>query len=126
MTSECNNDEIVPTRMAENVMKKEIVIIVVLCLFWYSTSSLNNVIGKRLLNQFPYPLTVTIVQLFSITAFSGPALKVLGIQPRKNADISWSYFKKLIIPLAFGKFLATVFSHISLWKVPASYAHTGK
>lgn len=91
---------------------------------WYIISSSNNVIGKMVLSTFPYPMTVTMVQLTSITLYSGPFFNLWGI--RKYSDISWNYYLKLIIPLALGKFFASVTSHISIWKVPVSYAHTGK
>ena len=77
-----------------------------------------------LLNDFPYPMTVTMVQLTSITLYSGPFFNMWGV--RKFVDINWGYYIKVIVPLALGKFLASVFSHISIWKVPVSYAHTGK
>lgn len=103
---------------------KRIFNVVALCVLWYVVSSSNNVIGKMVLSTFPYPMTVTMVQLTSITLYSGPFFNLWGI--RKYSDISWNYYLKLIIPLALGKFFASVTSHISIWKVPVSYAHTGK
>lgn len=98
--------------------------IILLCLSWYVVSSTNNVIGKMVFNQFPFPTTVTMVQLLSITVYSGPFFRLLGIRPR--AEIPRRYYMRLIVPLAIGKFLASVCSHISIWKVPVSYAHTGE
>ncbi|XP_049955367.1 solute carrier family 35 member E1 homolog [Schistocerca serialis cubense] len=110
--------------MADGRQVKSAVRVVVLCLLWYLVSSSNNVIGKMLLNDFPYPMTVTMVQLLSITLYSGPFFNMSGV--RKFVDISRSYYLKIIIPLALGKFFASVSSHISIWKVPVSYAHTVK
>ncbi|RZF32018.1 hypothetical protein LSTR_LSTR007096 [Laodelphax striatellus] len=110
--------------MGVTMQTREICTILVLCLLWYIVSSSNNVVGKMLLNDFPYPMTVTMVQLLSITVYSGPFFNMWGI--RRFVDISWTYYLKLIIPLAFGKFMASVFTHVSIWKVPVSYAHTVK
>lgn len=109
--------------MAEERAGWEIVRVVLLCAAWYLISSGNNVVGKTLLNEFPYPMTVTMVQLVSIAVFSSPVLRWMKV--RRRSDISWSYYKRIIIPLALGKFLASVFSHVSIWRVPVSYAHTG-
>ncbi|XP_066149469.1 solute carrier family 35 member E1 homolog [Euwallacea fornicatus] len=110
--------------MADPKRGKEVLSIILLCLAWYVVSSTNNVIGKTVLNEFPYPMTMTMVQLLTITILSGPFFNLWGI--RKYVDIDWKYYCKLIIPLAFGKFIASVFSHVSIWKVPVSYAHTVK
>lgn len=76
------------------------------------------------LSEFPFPMTVTMVQLTSITVYSGPFFNLWGV--RKYSDMTWRYYFRFIVPLALGKFLASVTSHISIWKVPVSYAHTGK
>ncbi|XP_046386320.1 solute carrier family 35 member E1 homolog [Ischnura elegans] len=110
--------------MAEKKHTKEVLTVLSFCILWYIISSSNNVIGKMLLSDFPYPVTVTMVQLSSITLYSGPFFNLWGI--RKFVDISWKYYLKMIVPLALGKFLASVFSHVSIWKVPVSYAHTVK
>ncbi|KAG8233484.1 hypothetical protein J437_LFUL014366 [Ladona fulva] len=110
--------------MADQKHTKEVLTVLALCILWYVISSSNNVIGKMLLNDFPYPVTVTMVQLTSITLYSGPFFNLWGI--RRFIDISWKYYLKMIVPLALGKFLASVFSHVSIWKVPVSYAHTVK
>lgn len=76
------------------------------------------------LSEFPFPTSVTMVQLLSITVYSGPFFNLFHI--RKYADMNWKYYFTFIIPLAFGKFLSSVSSHISIWKVSISYAHTVK
>lgn len=103
---------------------KEICRVVWLCLVWYLISSSNNVIGKTLLTDFEYPMTVTMVQLLTNAALSGPLFKAWGVRP--VADIGWRYYATLILPLAFGKFVSSVFAHVSIWKVSVSYAHTVK
>lgn len=110
--------------MVDRKVRKEIITVLTLCILWYSTSSGNNVVSKILLSEFPFPMTVTMVQLLSITVYSGPFFNVWGI--RKFVDMSWSYYLKIIVPLALGKFLVSVLTHVSIWKVPVSYAHTGK
>ncbi|XP_045473898.1 solute carrier family 35 member E1 homolog [Harmonia axyridis] len=110
--------------MADARHSREVLIVLGLCFSWYIVSSSNNVIGKMLLNDFPYPMTMTMVQLLSITVFSEPFFNILGV--RKYSDMSWKYYFRLIVPLAFGKFTSSVFSHVSIWKVPVSYAHTVK
>ncbi|KYN37540.1 Solute carrier family 35 member E1 like protein [Trachymyrmex septentrionalis] len=102
-----------------------VITILFLCLLWYAVSSSSNVVDKMLLSKFPYPLTVTMVQLTSITVYSGLFFNLWGVR-KYSSNITWSYYLRLIIPLALGKFLATVFSHVSIWKVPVSYAHTVK
>nr|CAG4641778.1 EOG090X07UV [Eurycercus lamellatus] len=112
--------------MTERRQLREATRIFILCVFWYIISSSNNVIGKLVLNEFPYPMTVTMVQLLSISIYSGPLLKLWNIRPGFQSSFSRDYYWKLIVPLAFGKFLSSVFSHISIWKVPVSFAHTVK
>ncbi|EFN86611.1 solute carrier family 35 member E1 homolog [Harpegnathos saltator] len=111
--------------MDERRSNREVVTVLFLCVLWYAISSSSNVVGKMLLSVFPYPITVTMVQLTSITIYSGPFFNLWGVR-RYTSNITWSYYMRLIVPLALGKFLASVFSHVSIWKVPVSYAHTVK
>ena len=101
-----------------NVMK-----IVLLCIAWYISSSANSVVGKIILSDFPYPMTVSMVQLVSITVYSLPILFIWSVPSATRIPLK--YWLQMILPLAFGKFFASVSSHVSLWKVPVSYAHTG-
>ena len=103
---------------------KEGLRIVFICICWYIVSSFNGVLGKTILSQFPFPMTMTMVQLASIAAWSPPLLKLLGV--RNYESSSWTYYWKMLFPLAFAKFLSSVLAHISIWKVPVSYAHTVK
>ena len=104
---------------------KTAVQIVCLCLAWYITSSANGVVGKIVLSDFPYPMTLSMVQLASISLYLIPVMKAWKVPSTKPSEIPLKYWFQMIIPLAFGKFFASVSSHISIWKVPVSYAHTG-
>ncbi|KAH9366237.1 hypothetical protein HPB48_001734 [Haemaphysalis longicornis] len=82
--------------MGDAAHTAEIVKVVMLCVVWYGISSGNNVVGKVVLNSFPYPLTVTMVQLFSITVYSGPVFALWGIRP--YLDLEWGAYMRCIVP----------------------------
>ncbi|CAH2080316.1 unnamed protein product, partial [Iphiclides podalirius] len=104
--------------------RREAVTIVALCIAWYTLSSASNVVGKLAMTEFPYPLTVTMVQLLSVVVYSGPAFAFFGV--RREPEFSRPYYWRVLVPLAVAKFFTTMFSQVSIWKVPISYAHTVK
>ncbi|XP_015782338.1 solute carrier family 35 member E1 homolog [Tetranychus urticae] len=107
------------------VLPKNELIIVILCILWYSVSSSNAIVSKTILTHFPFPMTVSIVQLSSIYVFLKPILMYLKAS-EKQVTFERRYFWRMILPLALGKFAAALSSHISIWKVPISYSHTVK
>ncbi len=58
---------------------REGVRIAVLCLFWYTVSSGGNVVNKIILNDFPYPVTVSLFHILSIIVFLPPLLRAWGV-----------------------------------------------
>lgn len=142
----------------------ECIQIVSLCLIWYgeywrervinifsccaylASSAFGNVIVKELLDEFPFPLTITLVQLLSIWILIVPLIRwvqtvvfrmvrislvfplnrIWQIPPPDYLNQNRIYYFKVIIPLAVGKFLAQLTSHVSLWKVTVSFSHTIK
>ncbi|PZC76540.1 hypothetical protein B5X24_HaOG204439 [Helicoverpa armigera] len=102
--------------------RREALTVVLLCGAWYAASSASNVVGKLVLTDFPFPVTVTMVQLLSVVLLSAPALAACGV--RRQTDFPRRYYWRTLVPLAFAKFLTTICSQVSIWKVPISYAHT--
>ena len=98
--------------------------IILLCSLWFTISSTNNVIGKKILIDFPFPVTVAMVHLLSTALYLSPTLHVWKV-PRMRS-LPKSSLLKLILPLSFGKAFSAITSHVSIWKVPVSYAHTGR
>ncbi|XP_045493557.1 solute carrier family 35 member E1 homolog [Colias croceus] len=104
--------------------RRETMIVGALCAAWYTLSSASNVVGKLVLTEFPFPVTVTLVQLLSTVVYSAPAFAVAGV--RRAPSFPLRFYWRVLVPLAFAKFLTTMFSQVSIWKVPISYAHTVK
>lgn len=98
--------------------------LVLVCILWYISSASGNIIGKLVLTEFPYPMTLTLVQLVSAAVYLGPILGILGVPHTGN--VPKKYYFTMIIPLALGKFLSALSSHVSIWIVSVSYAHTGR
>ena len=66
-------------------------------------------------------------QLASIALYSGPMLTVMGVRGVTACSlVSWKYYFTVIFPLALAKFMSSAMSHVSISKVPVSYAHTVK
>lgn len=107
-----------------SVYSREVLKIVVLCLAWYIFSATNNVLGKKVFNIFPYPLTLSMTHHLALCALLGPALTLVKVEPAPY--ISSKYYIRRIVPLAMGKLLASISSHFSILKVPVSYAHTSE
>lgn len=96
-----------------------------LCFVWYSLSVINNLIAKALFAKFQYPLTLTFVQSATLWLL----LEVVFLIRPPHDPVSILHGRGLwrrLFPLAVGKFIATVASHIALWRVPVSFVHTSK
>ena len=91
------------------------------CLVWYSSSTLTSNIGKEILTEFKYPVTLTIIQ-FGLASFFSWAYGTFFISIN-------SVNKKFIIqtfPLALFQIFGHIFSSTALGYIPVSFSHTIK
>ena len=125
-----------------SVQSKSSLVFIGLLLVWYSLSVGHNILNKRLLEPdfFPFPFTLTLLQLGAITVYSYMYIRYANrgrqtglLEPDANRHVvvalrevlSKKRNRSLIVFLSCGKFMSLVFSHLSLYQIPLAFAHTG-
>ncbi|WWC73248.1 uncharacterized protein I206_107214 [Kwoniella pini CBS 10737] len=96
-----------------------------LCFLWYTCSAVSNNTGKVILNNFKYPVTLTIVQFFFVSGCcilcSRPEL---GWTPRLRSPTR--SILKGILPMAAFQVGGHIFGSLAISRVPVSTVHTIK
>jgi hypothetical protein len=94
-----------------------------ICLCWYLSSAVTNNIGKQIMNQFRYPITLTFVQFWFVSVFcflAGAVFNTTKIRRPTRAIL------EMTAPLVGFQVVGHVFSSVAISRVPLSVVHTVK
>ncbi|MCJ1259600.1 suppressor of loss of ypt1 [Lignoscripta atroalba] len=121
--------------LAEALKAPVSVRLIILCLIWYMSSALTNTSSKSILNAFPKPVTLTLIQFafvsfwclfFAYLAHISPTLRATipalkhGIRYPSREVISTT------LPLALFQLVGHILSSFATSKIPVSLVHTIK
>ncbi|WVR09190.1 hypothetical protein IAU60_006252 [Kwoniella sp. DSM 27419] len=96
-----------------------------LCFLWYGCSAVSNNTGKVILNNFKYPVTLTIIQFFFVGFYCIVcSRKELGWTPKLRSPTR--AILKGILPMAAFQVGGHIFSSMAISRVPVSTVHTIK
>lgn len=96
-----------------------------LCLLWYSCSALSSNTGKVILNNFRFPVTLTIVQFFFVAGLCWLCSRPeLGWTTRLRTPTH--AIVKGTLPMAAFQVGGHIFSSLAISRVPVSTVHTIK
>ncbi|KAG0242342.1 suppressor of loss of ypt1 [Mortierella sp. GBA43] len=94
-----------------------------LCLLWYLSSAVTNNIGKQIMNQFRYPVTLTFIQFVFVSLFCfilGSGFRMTTIRKPTMGIM------QMTAPLVGFQVVGHVFSSVAISRVPLSFVHTIK
>lgn len=94
-----------------------------LCLMWYLSSAVTNNIGKQIMNQFRYPVTLTFIQFVFVSLFCsvlGSGFRMTTLRKPTMGII------QMTAPLVGFQVVGHVFSSVAISRVPLSFVHTIK
>ncbi|KIJ20716.1 hypothetical protein PAXINDRAFT_66792 [Paxillus involutus ATCC 200175] len=97
---------------------------VFLCIFWYTTSALSSNTGKAILEQFRYPVTLTIIQFGFVAAycllFMSPVIKFAKLRQPTSAIL------RATLPMGAFQVGGHMFSSMAISRIHVSTVHTIK
>lgn len=94
-----------------------------ICLAWYMSSAVTNNIGKQIMNQFRYPVTLTFVQFWFVSIFCYMAAAGFGMSRIRSPSRG---IVEMTAPLVGFQVVGHVFSSVAISRVPLSVVHTVK
>ena len=95
-----------------------------LCIPWYTCSSMENVVNKMFFGYYPLPVTISMIQMATIVTILYPSSKMLNITC--NVRIFDTETLKYFLPLALMRAVSSIMTHASINLLAVSYANTIK
>lgn len=112
--------------------------LVILCLGWYFSSALANTLAKSILDSFPFPVTLSMVQFGLAVSFGLSSMQLAKMSstfsrslPRgvlSNGGLQYPTKDILmaIAPMGIFQLSGHIFTHMSTQAIPVSLVHTIK